>query len=155
MGPRTLLAHKNIYVPIFVFNEWMENWAPKRPCVWASDNKDNVVLSCLTLCDPTDYGPPGSSFHEIPQARTLGLGLGVRGRARVSRVAFPTPGDLPHTGIKFASPASAGRFFTIEPPGNPNEDNGEMENHLPKSLLLHLVPNTLFHHGPETGCPSV
>ena len=30
-----------------------------------------------------------------------------------------------------------------------------MENHLPKSLLLHLVPNTLFHHGPETGCPSV
>ena len=27
--------------------------------------------SCLTLCDPTDHGPPGSSVHGILQARTL------------------------------------------------------------------------------------
>ena len=70
-------------------------------------------------------------------------------------VAFPIPGDPPHTGIRCASPASGGRFFTIEPPGKPNKGNGEMENHLPKSLLLHLVSHTLFHHGPEKGCPSV
>ena len=27
--------------------------------------------SCLTLCDLTDYSPPGSSVHEISQARIL------------------------------------------------------------------------------------
>ena len=30
-----------------------------------------VVQSCPTLCDPMDYGPPGSSVHEISQARIL------------------------------------------------------------------------------------
>ena len=30
-----------------------------------------VTLSCLTLCDPMDYGPPGSSAHGIHQARIL------------------------------------------------------------------------------------
>ena len=30
---------------------------------------------------------------------------------------FPSPGDLPDPGIKPASPALAGRFFTTEPPG--------------------------------------
>ena len=26
---------------------------------------------CLVLCDPMDYSPPGSSVHEIFQARIL------------------------------------------------------------------------------------
>ena len=30
-----------------------------------------VVQSCPTLCDPMDYSPPGSSVHEIFQARIL------------------------------------------------------------------------------------
>ena len=30
-----------------------------------------VAQSCLTLCDPMDYSPPGSSVHEILQARIL------------------------------------------------------------------------------------
>ena len=30
-----------------------------------------VTQSCLTLCDPMDYGPPGSSVHGILQARIL------------------------------------------------------------------------------------
>ena len=28
-------------------------------------------FSCLTLCNPKDYSPPGSSVHEILQARIL------------------------------------------------------------------------------------
>ena len=28
-----------------------------------------VPQSCLTLCDPMNYSPPGSSVHEILQAR--------------------------------------------------------------------------------------
>ena len=34
-----------------------------------------------------------------------------------SGLPFPLPGDLPDPGIKTAYPASAGRFFTTEPPG--------------------------------------
>ena len=30
-----------------------------------------AAQSCLTLCDPTDCSPPGSSVHEILQARVL------------------------------------------------------------------------------------
>ena len=30
-----------------------------------------VAQSCLTLCDPMDCSPPGSSVHEILQARIL------------------------------------------------------------------------------------
>ena len=30
-----------------------------------------VAQSCLTLCDPVDYSPPGSSVHGILQARIL------------------------------------------------------------------------------------
>ena len=33
---------------------------------------------------------------------------------------FPTPGDLPDPGIKFASPASAGGLFTTETTGKPH-----------------------------------
>ena len=29
------------------------------------------LQSCLTLCDPMDYSPPGSFVHGIPQARIL------------------------------------------------------------------------------------
>ena len=30
-----------------------------------------VTKSCLTLCNPVDYSPPGSSVHGISQARIL------------------------------------------------------------------------------------
>ena len=30
-----------------------------------------IAQSCLTLCNPTDCDPPGSSVHEILQARIL------------------------------------------------------------------------------------
>ena len=50
-----------------------------------------VPQSCLTLCDPTDYSPPGSSVHGILQARIL------------EWVAMPA---------SLLSPAWAGGFFT-------------------------------------------
>ena len=36
-----------------------------------------------------------------------------------SRLLFPSPGDLPNPGIKPASPALAGGFFTTESPRKP------------------------------------
>ena len=68
------------------------------------------VQSCLTLCKPMDYGPPGSSVHGVFQAEIW------------SGFPFPTLGDLPDPGIKptcLASPALAGEFFTSAPPWKP------------------------------------
>ena len=36
-----------------------------------SESESEVAQSCLTLCDPTDCSPPGSSVHGIFQARIL------------------------------------------------------------------------------------
>ena len=52
---------------------------------------------------------PGSSVCGIFQARIL------------EWVAIISPGDLPNPGIKLASAASAGRFFTAEPSGKPHK----------------------------------
>ena len=64
-----------------------------------------AAQSCPTLCDPMDWCQPGSSVHGILEARILGW------------VAFPSPGGLPHPGIKLESPALAGGFFATEPSG--------------------------------------
>ena len=61
----------------------------------------------MSDCNPVDYSPPGSSIHGILQTRIL------------EWVAFPPPRGLPNPGIEPASPAVAGKFFTIAPPGKP------------------------------------
>ena len=50
--------------------------------------------SCLTLCDPMDCSPPGSSVHGILQARIL------------EWVTMPSSRDLPKPEIESMSPAS-------------------------------------------------
>ena len=49
-----------------------------------------------------DCSPPGSSVHGVFQARILGL-------------PFPSPGDLPHSGIKLQSPALQADSLPSEP----------------------------------------
>ena len=47
-----------------------------------------------------------------------------------SGLPFPPPGDLPEPGvvpISPASPALAGRLFTIEPPGKPYNTEGNIK----------------------------
>ena len=41
-----------------------------------------------------------------------------------SGLPFPFPGDLPNPEVEPASPALAGGFFTTEPPGEPEDENG-------------------------------
>ena len=43
--------------------------------VHESESESEVAQSCLTLCDPVDCSLPGSSVHEILQARILGTRL--------------------------------------------------------------------------------
>ena len=42
-------------------------------CFWChiQEGDREVAPSCLTLCDPVDCSPPGSSVHGVSQARTL------------------------------------------------------------------------------------
>ena len=47
------------------------------------------------------------------------LSMGFPRQEYWSRLPFPTPGDLPNPGIEPASPALAGRFFTMETPAKP------------------------------------
>ena len=49
-----------------------------------------VAQSCLTLCNPMDCSPPGSSVHEIFQARILEWVA-----ISFSRGIFPTQGSNP------------------------------------------------------------
>ena len=57
---------------------------------------------CPTLCDPMDCSPPGSSVHEVLQARIL------------EWVPMPSSRESPNPGMKpvfLISPALAGRCF--------------------------------------------
>ena len=60
--------------------------------------------SCLNLCDPMDYSPPGSSVHGISQARIL------------EWVAISSSKGSSWPGIELVSPALTGRFFTTVAP---------------------------------------
>ena len=63
------------------------------------------LQSCLTLCSLMDCSPPGSSVHaDSPGWRIL------------EWVAVPPPGDLPHAGIKPASPTLQVDSLPTEPP---------------------------------------
>ena len=59
-----------------------------------------VAQLCPTFCDSMDYSPSGFSVHGIFQQEYW------------SGLSCPLPGDLPKPGIKCASPALAGGFFT-------------------------------------------
>ena len=65
--------------------------------------------------------PPGSSVHALSQSRIL------------ERVAIPSPGNLPNSGIKPESLALAGRFFTTC-----NEATREATSHYLLLLLSHF-----------------
>ena len=45
--------------------------SPQGPTASATCFPSKLLQSCPTLCDPMDYGPPGSSVHGILQARIL------------------------------------------------------------------------------------
>ena len=59
--------------------------------------------SCLTLCDPMDYSPPGSSVHGIFQARIMEW---------VAIFYFRGSSQLRIETMSPVSPALAGEFFT-------------------------------------------
>ena len=87
-----------------------------------------VAQSCLTLCDPIDYSPPGSTVHGDSPGKNTELSCHA-----LLQGIFPTQGSkpgLPH----------AGRLQS-EPPGKPK--NTGMSS---LSLLKEIFPNEGLLH---------
>ena len=80
--------------------KWVNSRLVEHACMPCS-----VVSNSLRT--PWTVAPPGSSVH------------GSFYQGCWSGLPFPTLGDLPDPGIKPTSPASASRFCTPAPPGNP------------------------------------
>ena len=80
-----------------------------------------VVQLYSTLCDPMDCSPPGSSVHGIPRQEYW------------NGLPFPSPGDLPDSGIEPRSPALQADSLLSEPWGNhgswPQLQGMEMPEH--------------------------
>ena len=53
-----------------------EHWSglPFPSPIHERKSESEITQSCLTLSDPMDYSPPGSSIHGIFQARVLEWG---------------------------------------------------------------------------------
>ena len=62
-----------------------------------------LLQSCLTLFDPTDCSPPGSSVHRDSPGKNTGMGCHA-----LLQGIFPTQ----ELNLCLLSPALAGRFFT-------------------------------------------
>ena len=67
-----------------------------------------VTQSCLTLCDPMDSSPPGSSVHGDSPCKNTGVGCHAL-----------LQGNLPNSGIKPRSPTLQADSLTSEPSGKP------------------------------------
>ena len=76
-------------------------------CVCTCVHTHTCDWSCLTLCDPVDCSPPGSSVHGILQARVL------------EWVAILFSRDLSDPGIESGSPVLQADSLPSEPPGKP------------------------------------
>ena len=81
-----------------------------------------LPLLCSPLLSASSYlclCPVTSVVSDSLQPRPAPLSMGFSRQEHWSGLPFPSPGDLPDPGIQPVSPASVGRFFTAEPPGNP------------------------------------
>ena len=90
------------------------------PCTFCSFSHSPVYWDLIPLCVCVRvlsivqlFATPWTVAHQAP------LSMGFSRQEHWSGLPFPPPGDLPDSGIKPASPALAGGFFTTEPPGKP------------------------------------
>ena len=94
--------------------------------------------SYLTLCDPMDYCPPGSSVHGILQTRIL------------EWVACPPPGDLPNPGMepRFPEPRSPtlqANSLLSEPTGKPKNTGVSSLSLLQPIFMTQELNQSLLH----------
>ena len=76
-----------------------------------------VAKSCLTLCDPVDHNPPGSSVHVFSRQEYW------------SGLPFASPRDLPNPGIEPGFPvlqADEPALYCLSHQGSLSYDNNEL-----------------------------
>ena len=79
----------------------------------------------LTLCNPTDCSPAGSTVHGVLQARIQ------------EWVDILSPGGLHHPGIEVVSPTLQADSLMPEPPGKPiNPTELSAKNPSPKAVTF-------------------
>ena len=113
-----------------------------RPSPPPPSNPESERVSCSVLSDSfaaMDCSPPGSSVRGILQARTL------------SGFPFPSPGDLPDSGIEPGFPALQADSLPSEPPGKPTAPNKKQGTHLGSSRVRHLAVITSFESSDSLG----
>ena len=121
---------------------WTVNWCSHcgKPYGGSSKSLKRTIVcvpSCLTLCDPTDCSPPGSSVLGISQARMLDW------------VAIPFcrgsswPRDRTHISC------IASRFFTTESRGKPKGGQQEIKFKASKQREIR-VSHQRMQANPET-----
>ena len=76
-------------------------------------HKHPLQSSCCLVATFNSFATPGTIACQAP------LSMGFPRQKHWNGSPFPSPGVLLDTGIKPASPALAGGFFTAEPPGKP------------------------------------
>ncbi len=82
-------------------------WATSASHTYSCKEFSSFSQSCLTLCDPMDCSPPGSSVHGIHQARIL----------KWVAISYSRVSSLP--GIESRSPRLQADSLPSEPPGKP------------------------------------
>ena len=80
------------------------------------DQRHNAAVAAQSLSHVQLFATPCTEALQTP------LSMGFSRQEHWSWLSFPSPGDLPHPGIKLMSPALAGGFFTTEPPGKPSRN---------------------------------
>ena len=75
---------------------------------WAR-KKNMTQYKCLVAVMSDSSATPWTVAHQTP------LSTGFPKQEHCSGLPFPTPGDLPDSGIKPMSPTLAGTFFTTDP----------------------------------------
>ena len=104
----------------------------------------SVTQSCLTLCDPLDCSPPGSSVHRLSPGKNTGVGCHAL-----------LQGNLPYPGIEPWSPALKADSLPSEPPGKPTRKL-TFENYFFSILRMSIRGLVLSHRendSPKTVWP--
>ena len=94
LGPAVPLSNSSLHLRLAISQLCFPHLYNEEAVLEWSVVKVLVAQWCLTLCDPVDYSPPGSSVHGILQARILEWVA-----IFFSRGIFPTQGfilGLPH-----------------------------------------------------------
>ena len=95
------------------------------------------LLSRVRLCDPWNVAHQASLFMRLSQQEYW------------SALPFPSPGDLPHSGVESEppkAPALAGGLFTTEPPRKPLQLEYKQWSHLRMPMLNSLMTGWIPVH---------